>query len=461
MDHSGHRNIPSVYSSTYLRKYGNNQSSKFSDSKIRIPTNMSMNLGTKLGFHSIGNPSKILTRRISASAKTFSEAQVSSATQAHDETKVPTVNVLQWRDDDSSRSEKLTIRNKAMRRSILEGIPKTGPYSLRLRTNRMKYSTPLGLNEIFEKSYDILKEDSQEYYKIAQEVAKEIETFLATHPIDQIKQDAKLTKRFLRLKERHVNNMVKAEINNPEVIYNYKSKNFDFSLPVYRYYAKKDWEEYGQMLIMQRLEQLHVIPDTLPTLNPKVEVSLQFPGFINKWIEPGEILSTSVSARPPIFKIQQFNNNYHLNDCKWGDKDQGQNLYTIIIVNPDTPNIEQNTFSTTLHYAAGNIPLTFTDTLVDYNKLADSTEMIQYLAPTPEKNAPTNRLAVWVFQQQKKIDFKKIENREFFNIRGYQKFHHLSAVGAHVWRNDWDRSTEEVRQKYGLPEGRVFHRVRR
>ena len=72
---------------------------------------------------------------------------------------------------------------------------------------------------------------------------------------------------------------IETEMKNPEVLYNveYGSvENIDTTQPIYRKLLKEKWKDYDLMLLMQRLEQLHVIPDTLPTLDPKVDVKVKF-----------------------------------------------------------------------------------------------------------------------------------------------------------------------------------------
>ena len=88
---------------------------------------------------------------------------------------------------------------------------------------------------------------------------------------------------------------IETELRNPEVLYNieYNSADvIDKSQPIYRKLLK----ENGRNTIcctMQRLEQLHVIPDTLPTLVPEADVKVKFSHNVEHefrdWIAPGSI----------------------------------------------------------------------------------------------------------------------------------------------------------------------------
>jgi large subunit ribosomal protein L35 len=139
-------------------------------------------------------------------------------------------------------------------------------------------------------------------------------------------------------------------------------------------------------------------------------------------------------------------------------------LYTILIVNPDVPDLENDSFKTHLHWAVSNVPLSNVEHLVDVSK---SNELVSYLPPHPEKNAPAHRLCVWVYRQaQQPGDVRRIDVdaadvvRDRFDIRAFSNKYGLDAVGAHLWRCKWDLSTPEVRKKYNLGEGNVYYKVR-
>lgn len=54
---------------------------------------------------------------------------------------------------------------------------------------------------------------------------------------------------------------------------------------------------------MQRLSQMHIFPDILPLLDPNVDVPVRFRG---RDVQPGTILSSSYTERPPTLKIIPF-----------------------------------------------------------------------------------------------------------------------------------------------------------
>lgn len=318
------------------------------------------------------------------------------------------------------------------RSSLLNGVSKEGPPSLSSKKFKLRYNSPSGLQDAFDVSYAYLRDKSQELYNKI-ESSNENKTQLE----------------------------IEAQINNPEVRFNFayndKLENdpqyIDYEQPVYRELLKQDWESKDQMLLMQRLEQLHAIPDTLPTFEPKVPVSLKFLNHttVNRWIEPGTVLSSNVTAYPPSIKIQELE-----------QVDTKTQLYTVLIVNPDVADIANNTYKTQISWGLSNVKLEYNDNFITPRRLLEDdgsiNELIDYLPPVPEKNLPTQRFVVWVFRQPAPINVKLTERD--FNIREFVKVNSLNAVGAHMWRSTWDLNVSKVRELYGLPKGTVFHKVR-
>lgn len=340
--------------------------------------------------------------------------------------------------DFSKRSNSFGINHALVKKNILEGSSavKGGPVTIGRRSNRLKYESPGHIDEAFSIGYKYLEDHAAKLYERSQ-----------SEGLDRAEVDRLLAK---------------AELDNPEVQYNFqfheKIENnpsvIDYSQPVYRHLGKKHWESYSQMLLMQRLESLQVIPDTMPTLDPRAEINIKFPYStgVNKWVEPGEFLSSNVTSMPPIVKIQE----YDLVDPE-------KQLYSIVIVNPDEPDLQNDSFKTTLSYALVNIKVDYNDNVVDARKFSDENIIADYIPPAVEKNANTQRYAVWVFRQNGPIGKSECSSidRQDFDIRAFSDKHGLDAVGAQVWRSKWDLNVEKVRELYGLPKGRVFSRVRR
>lgn len=313
--------------------------------------------------------------------------------------------------------------------------------SLASPNTRLNYHSPNLIDETFEKAYDLLQNDSEQLYK-------ELQNNKSLSP----KTKEKLS--------------IEAEKHNPEVLFNLTfgdATKLDLTQPIYRNHLYKQWKSYDLQVLMQRLEQFKVIPDTMPTLDPKIDVKIKFPTnnpeFIN-WITPGEILPSFITKFPPMIKLQLFES--------LPENTENQ-LFTIVLVNPDDPDLSTNSFKTTLNYGLANVPINLTKNTIDVSDYLSESSPFQtfrsYTPILPEINAGEyQRCCLWVFKHNDSAPITIAENDvkpDNFDIRQFAETHNLTAVGAHVWRQVFDRSVNDVRKLYGLPNGRVFHRVRR
>lgn len=326
----------------------------------------------------------------------------------------------------------MQLSDKVARSELFDGFPSSGPSSLKIPEYRNNYRSPELIDETFKLAYDLLEQDAAKQYEF----------------IEQNKASMSASE----LEQAHI----EAEKYNPEVLLNSTTNlaGLDRTVPIYRKFLKEKWESYGQMITMQRLEQLHIIPDTLPTLAPEVEVNIKFGHNDEKefadWVVPGTKMPAFAVSKPPTIEIQEFE-----------PVENGTGLYSVLIVNPDVPNLETNGYKTVLHYGLTNVPLDFVNnTITPLSLLQDPSRVFKSYTPLfPEKNSPTQRACLWVFRQGQEL--KNVEaNEDDFDIRAFVEQHNLHAVGAHVWRQDYDRSTNSVREAYGLEKGRVFHPIR-
>lgn len=342
----------------------------------------------------------------------------------------------------SKRSPSLAIKSKKLQEAVLSPHLPHGPVSLKKGASRIRYNSPVGMDEIYPLAYNALQEESAKTYQKIELIEKKI----AEVGNGKAKEE---------LEQKRENLLVEAEKNNPEVVYRsmFATNSVDRTQPVYRRFLEEKWKGYNRMLTMQRLETLGVIPDTMPTLNPEIEVNVVFPcNSLSRKIEPGTILSSNVTSRPPSFEIIEF-------------KKSKNDLYTILVVDPDIPDVENDAYKTELLWALKDVPASNDDPIIDAKKLIShpECELVSYIPSVPEKNTGNHRISAWVFRQ---ADGKKLKaankapEREGFDIRKFSTDNNLKAIGAHVWRSAWDRNTENVRRMYGLPKGRIFTRER-
>lgn len=159
------------------------------------------------------------------------------------------------------------------------------------------------------------------------------------------------------------------------------------SKPIYRHLSDLKWRSHKRMVLMQRIEQMKVVPDVLPAIDPKVSTKLTF-GKTN--IPHGDFVLAQTSEKPPRLEIQSY--------------EKGRKLVSIAVVTPDVPNVEKDGFDYRCHFLAVNVPISPTKPIVDLGKLSRETQVIQpWLPPYSQKGAPYQRLAVVILEQPSSV----------------------------------------------------------
>ncbi len=201
---------------------------------------------------------------------------------------------------------------------------------------------------------------------------------------------------------------------------------------------------------MQRVTQMHVIPDLLPTINPVTDVTMSF-GRRN--IQPGQFVDSRITEVPPRLHIQAF--------------DKGERHVTLAVIDADVPMIEEDGFSTRCHFLASNIPISPTSGTVNLEKLSQDNQVgLSWLPPFAQKGSPYHRLVVLVLQQKQEmlVDVASIREgtqRDGFNIRSLIAKHSLMPVGVQMFRNKWDEGTLDVMRRAGVEGADVEFRRKR
>jgi large subunit ribosomal protein L35 len=213
--------------------------------------------------------------------------------------------------------------------------------------------------------------------------------------------------------------------------------------PIYRYLADKKWRQYDRMIIMQRINQMNVVPDVLPTIDPTLNVSLSFGP---RDVQPGEFVDSRVSEIPGHLNIQPY--------------DKGERYVSIAIVNPDVPNVEADGFDYRCHFLASNIKISPTQTSVSLGKLTDDQVILPWLPAYTQKGLAYSRMSIFVLEQKdgQILDAKALSQRYEHNdfiLRSFVDRHVLKPVGVNLFRSRHDEGTAGVMQRAGIPGGDV------
>lgn len=229
----------------------------------------------------------------------------------------------------------------------------------------------------------------------------------------------------------------------------------DLSKPIYRFLADRKWREYKRKIVMQRIEQMHVVPDVLPSIDPVVSTEISFGA---RKINHGEIVNSGVTEQAPRIKIQPF--------------DQGERLVTIAVINPDVPNVAKDAFDYQCHFLAANILVSPTMTTIDLARLdADSQVLLPWLPPYAQEGLKYQRLAVCILEQPARdegatsesntsrsqpLDVAAIKQagkdtkRHNLTARALLARHRLRAVGIDLFRTQYDENTTGVMERAGI-----------
>lgn len=219
----------------------------------------------------------------------------------------------------------------------------------------------------------------------------------------------------------------------------------DLSRPIYRHLALQSWRSYRRKVQVQRITQMHIVPDILPHIDMVAEVTLAF-GRHNA--QPGAFVDSRISERPPRLHVQVF--------------DKGTRYVSVVVVDPDVPNTETDGFEYRCHYLAVNIPISPTNATLPLATIVDEeTQLVlPWFPPFAQKGSPYHRLSVFILQQQdgKELDVtevKKKVKRDGFKLRSFIDRHRVLPVGAALFRSTWDEGTAGVMRRAGVEGGEM------
>lgn len=231
-----------------------------------------------------------------------------------------------------------------------------------------------------------------------------------------------------------------ADINDPLVKKRFEDGLGDMNKPIYRYYTRQKWLSYDYKLIVQRIEQFHIVPDLVDKLEPTIDVKLLFRG---QKISPGSIVPSNVSENMPLLRVQLF--------------DRGERLFTVVVVDADVPDVSKDCYWKRCHFLAANIPLNPCNTSLPFSKMDKDKIALPWLPPTSQKGAPYHRLAIFLLEQvdNEMFDVAKMRevysSRDHFCVKVLRQKYKLLPKGFNMFRSVWDDTTAEVMQRHNIP----------
>lgn len=228
----------------------------------------------------------------------------------------------------------------------------------------------------------------------------------------------------------------------------------DYTKPIYRHLAKQKWKSMAYKILVQRLEQFHITPDVLPEFDPKIDVQLTFKGIK---VQPGEIVDSLVSENPPNLRVQVF--------------DPLKRLVTVVVMDSDVPDPEEDAFTSRLHFVASNIPIDCLTKNISLNSITKKSAeqlAVPWLPPTAQEGAPYHRLSIWILRQtqDQSLDVKNLQEiwqnrRDGFKLTDFIRKHNVKPIGFNIFRSEWDAHTRQVMERHGIPGADVVYRRKR
>jgi large subunit ribosomal protein L35 len=220
----------------------------------------------------------------------------------------------------------------------------------------------------------------------------------------------------------------------------------DMNKPIFRHLADQKWREYKRKIVVQRLTQMSVIPDVLPSIDPTASVEIKFPR--GSKVQHGQFVDSRLSQFPPVVNIQVF--------------DKGPRLVTIVFVDSDVPNVETDDFDRRCHGIFTNIEIDPTSVPINLGTRKYSENVIvPWTPPTAQKGSPYHRVSAWVLQQanNEPLDSAKIkewvaeveQDARGFNMRSFVEKTGAKSVGATMFRTQWDEGMLEIMKRYNVP----------
>ncbi|KAH7911833.1 phosphatidylethanolamine-binding protein [Hygrophoropsis aurantiaca] len=320
--------------------------------------------------------------------------------------------------------------------------------------NPREWSRPLafGVLPAFDEALKVIKADSVVLKQELEEVRVSIERVKEAPERDDIVLQ-KLEEK-LRILE------VQSEINFPETRWKVANGMADMSKAVDRYLVEKKWRKRGALdLLMERVHQMHVVPDVLPDLHPSLDLRVAFPEASSgqgsednstkikySQVEPGTFLVPEQTVNPPMIYTSVFH--------------PEPRQYTLLMVDPDVPDESNQTFQTFVHWLQPNIELS----ALSPSPLQNINSHTLYIPPHPQRGTPYHRYTLLLLPQKSRVSIPILskEARRGFDVRAFTEQYGLDSStggGAHMWREVWSEGVSGIysnilkvdEPKFGIP----------
>ncbi|CCM06355.1 uncharacterized protein FIBRA_08612 [Fibroporia radiculosa] len=292
-------------------------------------------------------------------------------------------------------------------------------------------------------TYDFALEYIREDSKALREELKEVKAALAIARSGSESDEQSLA----QLEEKAKILEIQSEINLPNVRWKAWNGMADMRKLAYRHLLEQRWREDGPLdLLMERVHQMNVVPDLLPSLNPTLDLRINFPEPPPKdvylrsrvkrryqKVEPGVFLLPEQTWRQPVLYTTVFHTDTR--------------LYTLLMLDLDVPDPEKQSFQSYLHWLQPNVSLS----AFSPSPIPLSTTHTRYIPPHPQRGTPYHRYVVLLLPQPSTeriyVPVPSDADRLGFDFREFARQYGLDGSkggGAHMWREVWDETVSKI-----------------
>ncbi|KAJ9477847.1 54S ribosomal protein L35, mitochondrial [Pseudozyma hubeiensis] len=233
-------------------------------------------------------------------------------------------------------------------------------------------------------------------------------------------------------------------VNDPSTLASFASSSpthYDASNPAFVHLRERLWRRDSGVLakLMQRCTLMSVFPDVLPGMTPTADVSIAFgegKGYTDSEKDGGDVLAGVMMEASETVEVPQVNVNVFHADVK---------KYTLVMVDPDQPDVESQSFKTSLLALKEDIPLsTTTNPTIDLT----SAMSLPYIPPHPQNGTPYHRYTTILFEQPSSssspsADAVQETQRHNFDLTSFVQQRGLIPAGIHFWRSKWSPESAE------------------